>query len=283
MKTLEYRFVDKSTWADGPWHFEPDKRQWQDSATGLFCLVLRHDYLGHFCGYVSLPLEHAAHGLHHDGITDQEAKTSMKEFRKNIRRWHEAGYPPLTEWHKQHPLPERDHTPFPGVGEYLANIEVHGGLSYADVGNVPTEATWQKVCERLNKPSILADAAQYPLGHTARWVRKWAPVSTDYDTWKTQVLHETICLEMEPGEPTDLWFFGFDCCHAWDIQPGMDAMMEQFGTKSPRLHLPGENVAYRDLAFVEGEVAKLAKQLNGLTVLLPLLTSGRGEKPDRIG
>lgn len=35
METLEYRTKDKSTWGDGPWQQEPDKKQWQDAATGL--------------------------------------------------------------------------------------------------------------------------------------------------------------------------------------------------------------------------------------------------------
>ena len=38
----EYRTVDKSTWARGPWDTEPDKMQWRDEATGLDCLY-EHD------------------------------------------------------------------------------------------------------------------------------------------------------------------------------------------------------------------------------------------------
>ena len=63
MKTLEYNFVDKSTWGPGPWQDEPDKRQWLDQfirriqllsnitipSMSLPCLIVRHDsvHYGH--------------------------------------------------------------------------------------------------------------------------------------------------------------------------------------------------------------------------------------------
>jgi integrase len=34
---------------------------------------------------------------------------------------------------------------------------------------------------------------------------------------------ETICHVPGPGEPEPLWWLGFDCNHAWDVAPGMDA------------------------------------------------------------
>lgn len=53
MKTLEYRFVDKSEWDRGPWDDEPDKVQWHDPATGLACLI-RRGPSGALCGYVGI-------------------------------------------------------------------------------------------------------------------------------------------------------------------------------------------------------------------------------------
>ncbi len=41
MEKIEYRTVDKTGWGEGPWQSEPDKRQWQDEATGLPCLIVR--------------------------------------------------------------------------------------------------------------------------------------------------------------------------------------------------------------------------------------------------
>lgn len=65
MQTIEYKnpTVDKSTWGDGPWMNEPDKKQWLDAATGLPCLVVRNTHCtGSLCGYVGLPKSHPLYG-----------------------------------------------------------------------------------------------------------------------------------------------------------------------------------------------------------------------------
>lgn len=58
METKEYHRLDKSAWGDGPWLAEPDKRQWQDGATGLPCLAVRSDATGAWCGYVGVGKDH---------------------------------------------------------------------------------------------------------------------------------------------------------------------------------------------------------------------------------
>lgn len=58
--------------------------------------------------------------------------------------------------------------------------------------------------------------------------------------------------------PKDHWFFGFDCGHAWDYQPGLDSELAKYGV--PRLTLIKDTV-YRDFAYVEAECASLAQQL----------------------
>lgn len=60
MKTIEYHTVDKSGWGAGPWQSEPDKRQWQDEATGLPCLIVRGP-VGALCGYVGVGAQHPLH------------------------------------------------------------------------------------------------------------------------------------------------------------------------------------------------------------------------------
>ena len=65
--TREYHTVDKSTWGDGPWQSEPDKRQWQDEATGLPCLIVRGPS-GALCGYVGVPSTHPEHGADYDHV-----------------------------------------------------------------------------------------------------------------------------------------------------------------------------------------------------------------------
>jgi hypothetical protein len=58
---------------------------------------------------------------------------------------------------------------------------------------------------------------------------------------------ETICHVPAPGEPEPLWWFGFDCAHAWDLCPRHDF----------RVALDS---VYRTADYVKAECAALAKQ-----------------------
>ncbi len=55
-----------------------------------------------------------------------------------------------------------------------------------------------------------------------------------------------VCHVPEPGQPDDVWWFGFDCAHHWDLMPMLDFTFSN---------------VYRDLAFVQTEVGKLAQQM----------------------
>lgn len=41
--------------AEKPWNLEPDFKKWIDRETGLTCAIIRHDEMGHLCGYVKVP------------------------------------------------------------------------------------------------------------------------------------------------------------------------------------------------------------------------------------
>lgn len=64
-----------------------------------------------------------------------------------------------------------------------------------------------------------------------------------------------VCHVPAPGRPADVYWLGFDCAHAWDLAPAM-ASREFALDLSP---VPGE--VYRDIAYVTGEVTRLARQL----------------------
>jgi hypothetical protein len=66
---------------------------------------------------------------------------------------------------------------------------------------------------------------------------------------------ESICHVTEPGEPDHVWWFGFDCGHAFDLWPGIAAMRANL--KLP-LSMHG---TYRDWRYVEQQVGSLAEQL----------------------
>jgi hypothetical protein len=66
----------------------------------------------------------------------------------------------------------------------------------------------------------------------------------------------TICHVPAPGEPEPLWWLGFDCHHAWDIGPAMEARERERGW--PSIH--GLDTSYKTIAYVKAECARLAEQ-----------------------
>ena len=58
-----------------------------------------------------------------------------------------------------------------------------------------------------------------------------------------------ICHVPGPGEPDDVWWFGFDCAHFHDRAPAMER----------DLSLP--SASYKTLDYVRAECASLARQL----------------------
>ena len=73
-----------------------------------------------------------------------------------------------------------------------------------------------------------------------------------------------ICHEPAPGEPDEVWWVGFDCSHAYDVSPKIEALV---GWANHRRF--GPRVAYRDIAYVTGVVNDLADQALGATAQGP--------------
>ena len=57
-----------------------------------------------------------------------------------------------------------------------------------------------------------------------------------------------ICHVPQPGRPDKVWWLGFDCAHHMDLSPGS----------------PYGRGRYRDRAYVENEVRRLAQQVNAV-------------------
>jgi hypothetical protein len=66
-----------------------------------------------------------------------------------------------------------------------------------------------------------------------------------------------ICHVPLPGRSPEMWWFGFDCGHSFDIAPGYEARDRERG-HAP-LRFGGES--YRSVHYVRNECAKLAQQL----------------------
>jgi len=64
----------------------------------------------------------------------------------------------------------------------------------------------------------------------------------------------SVCHVPKPGEPDDVWWFGFDCGHAGDLSPFMKAALGAFG-------FPLDGMEYRTLEYVQVECSALAAQL----------------------
>jgi hypothetical protein len=216
--THEYRTIDKSTWGDGAWQAEPDKVQWVDEATGLDCLIVRGPS-GALCGYVGVPESHPLHGKDYSGCTRDP---------RCEENW-------------------CDHSP-------ESRLRVHGGLTFADACQEPTEEQWLALPNKINDAGMLAEAAKHPQGDSAeRLARFREQESMTFEEWRDYHMARRICHLPEPGRPDNIWWFGFDCAHSGDLSPKYAATLRGF-----RDH--GDE--YRDIAYVQGECAQLAQQLS---------------------
>ncbi len=73
------------------------------------------------------------------------------------------------------------------------------------------------------------------------------------------VCEGAICHIPKPGEPDDVWWFGFDCAHEFDIVP---RMLVPLSGLDESLHSPLWEVgSYKDAYYVHGQTTELAKQL----------------------
>ena len=67
---------------------------------------------------------------------------------------------------------------------------------------------------------------------------------------------KTICHIPGPGEPDRVWWLGFDCGHAWDVMPAMQARERERGWAP--IHMPDSS--YKAVAYVKAECTSLARQ-----------------------
>lgn len=78
-----------------------------------------------------------------------------------------------------------------------------------------------------------------------------------------------ICHVPAAGEPDDVWWFGFDCAHAFDLAPGMEARERELCKITGRLDIMERRLkldralrdVYRDLPYVRHKIERLAEQL----------------------
>jgi hypothetical protein len=77
----------------------------------------------------------------------------------------------------------------------------------------------------------------------------------------------SVCHVPKDGQPADVWWFGFDTAHAWDLAPGMQARLRELYRDRPELggaFTNSRDEVYRDVAYVQAQVNHLAEQLVAL-------------------
>lgn len=134
-------------------------------------------------------------------------------------------------------------------------ITVHGGLTFADACHEPTRARWEKW--RAMMLGSRDEAQRFPRGDSARRWKDAGHLVDDYDGWRAYGEARFICHRPLDGRPDRVWWFGFDCAHLGDVSPAFDALSgaRRYGDET-----------YRDRAFVEAEIAYLARQLVAVEV-----------------
>lgn len=87
---------------------------------------------------------------------------------------------------------------------------------------------------------------------------------------------QDVCHAPEPGRHHDIWWFGFDCGHAWDLSPRLQAELDAIipNRETERMLREAINAAdgigdmwretYRTFGYVKEEVTRLAAQVHKL-------------------
>lgn len=144
---------------------------------------------------------------------------------------------------RSHPAFEKDYND--------VDVEVHWGLTFASkCAPSPTRERWEKW-----RAEVLAgreEAKRHPRGDAARRLKDRARELESYDAYVTWSEAAGICHKVGEDEDDDIWWLGFDCAHSGDLSPAYCGL-------SPSFRISGDE--YRDIDYVEREVAKLARQL----------------------
>lgn len=229
MQPMQWTTVDKSKWGDGPWANEPDKMQWVDPVTNLPCLIVRGP-VGALCGYVGVPASHAAYGLSYEGSVSKEFEEYLEISRKRM-----------------------------GVAVKLKD-------KGADFGEAFTKAY-----EGVERPE-----ATSAVGLAVRDLQVHGGLTFAGGCRGHDDPSQGICHVPDTGESDTAWWFGFDCAHAFDLSPKMEeyrrARADWPDTSKALTALDPEGKwkdVYRDVDYVRGQCAELAKQLAAITLYLP--------------
>ena len=124
--------------------------------------------------------------------------------------------------------------------------------------NEPDQSTWTDPATGLT-----CVALRRPRGHWCGYVGlpKTHPLHGKDDPPELDVHGGISFTDHLKDQDPDLWWIGFDCCHAWDFSPSDLLYAARWGGS---LFAVCETAQYRTLEYVKAECARLAKQLAGV-------------------
>jgi len=76
-------------------------------------------------------------------------------------------------------------------------------------------------------------------------------------------IERAVCHVPEPGQPADVWWFGFDMAHAYDAVPAMGALYRELGVGYPSW-ISCPDTTYKTVEYVMHQCAQLAQQLHAM-------------------
>ena len=252
-----YNLVDKSEWERGEWDGEPDKVQWVDKDTGLFCLAVRAH--SHWCGYVGVGEGHKFYGVEYDwcslptakphGVLTDEELEPIVLGDKECPECHGTGHKTFMRKYVKVIL------------KHCKNCKDSGRIDNV-LPNLAAKIPWLK--ERIEK-RVECEEGSY-CSHSPESMLNVHGGITFTGVCQETPDEATICLLVEEGEEEKVFWFGFDCAHVGDQwSMASDAKMRKryadWDTRYPKMR-GGET--YKNLAYVQEECRSLAKQLKAV-------------------
>jgi hypothetical protein len=174
--------------------------------------------------------------------------------RDNMKEWAARGYPKTKNGFPDVQLGMTKEPELGPIGQAINSIRVHGGLTYSGSPHPITEASWRELIADFPKAREIA--LQFPLGDAAQWLKKWGPAEHSFEEFQRILQQNCICFD-PPDD--DIWLFGFDCAHAGDRVPAIEARLKSLDSPVPTYD------EYRTLEYVIGECEQLASQLASIT------------------
>lgn len=152
----------------------------------------------------------------------------------------------------------------PDTGHWCGYVGVAEGHPFfeKEYGAKVKQPEWyaETKCDQLSPMQLFCAAGMYESGEARIEYLLNCHGGITFTDFCREVVEEGrgICHVPAPGRPDKVWWFGFDCLHAWDIAPKRAAEERERG------YGPSHDSFYRDEPYVKSQVTKLAAQLHAL-------------------